>query len=34
MWQTFCWNDVHWDPRYDNLLTHLDVVDDRMQRDE
>ena len=33
-WQTFCWNVVHWDPRYDNLLTHLDVVDDRMRRDE
>ena len=33
-WQTFCWNVVHWDPKYDNLLTHLDVVDDRMWRDE
>ena len=33
-WQTFCWYVVHWDPRYDNLLTHLDVVDDRMRRDE
>ena len=33
-WQTFFWKVVHWDPRYDNLLTHLDVVDDRMRRDE
>lgn len=33
-WQTFCWEVVRWDPRYDNLLTHLDVVDDRMRRDE
>ena len=33
-WQTFCWNVLHWDPRHDNLLTHLDVVDDRMRRDE
>ena len=33
-WRTFCWNVVHWDPKYDNLLTHLDVVDDRMRRDE
>ena len=33
-WQTFCWFVVHWDPRYDNLLTHLDVVDERMRRDE
>ncbi len=33
-WQTFCWYVVHWDPRHDNLLTHLDVVDDRMWRDE
>lgn len=33
-WQTFCWYVAHWDPRYDNLLTHLDVVDDRMRRDE
>ena len=33
-WQAFCWEVVDWDPRYDNLLTHLDVVDDRMWRDE
>ena len=33
-WQTFFWDVVHWDPRYDNLLTHLDVVDERMRRDE
>ena len=33
-WQTFFWEVVRWDPRYDNLLTHLDVVDDRMRRDE
>ena len=33
-WQTFCWSVVRWDPVYDNLLTHLDVVDERMRRDE
>ena len=34
IWQTFCWNVVRWDPKHDNLLTHLDVVDDRMWKDE
>ena len=33
-WQSFSWHIGGWDPAYDNLLTYLDVINDRLCRDE
>lgn len=33
-WQSFSWHIGGWDPAHDNLLTYLDVVNDRLRRDE
>ena len=32
-WQSFSWHVGGWDPAHDNLLTYLDVVNDRLRRD-
>ncbi len=32
-WQSFSWHIGGWDPAHDNLLTYLDVVNDRLSRD-
>ena len=32
-WQSFSWHIGGWDPAHDNLLTYLDVVNDRLRRD-
>ena len=32
-WQSFSWHIGGWDPAHDNLLTYLDVVNDRLCRD-
>lgn len=32
-WQSFSWHIGGWDPAHDNLVTYLDVVNDRLRRD-
>lgn len=32
-WQSFSWHVGGWNPARDNLVTYLDVVDDRLRRD-
>lgn len=31
-WQRFSWHVQTWNPAHDNLLTYLNVVDDRLKR--
>ena len=33
-WQRFSWHVGSWNPAHDNLLTYLNVVDDRLSRNE
>lgn len=33
-WQQFSWHVNSWNPAHDNLMTYLDVVNDRLQRNE
>lgn len=33
-WQRFSWHVPTWNPAHDNLITYLNVVDDRLKRDE
>ena len=32
-WQRFSWHIGSWNPAHDNLITYLDVVNDRLRRD-
>ena len=31
-WQRFSWHVQNWNPAHDNLITYLNVVDDRLKR--
>lgn len=33
-WQQFSWHIPSWNPAHDNLITYLDVVNDRLRRNE
>jgi len=33
-WQRFSWHVDGWNPAHDNLITYLDVVNDRLNRNE
>lgn len=33
-WQRFSWHVNTWNPAHDNLMTYLNVVDDRLKRNE
>lgn len=33
-WQQFSWHVASWNPAHDNLITYLDVVNERLRRNE
>jgi len=33
-WQRFSWHVNNWNPAHDNLITYLNVVNDRLKRNE
>lgn len=33
-WQQFSWHVTTWNPAKDNLITYLDVINDRLQRNQ
>lgn len=33
-WQQFSWHVTSWNPAHDNLITYLDVVNERLRRNE
>ena len=33
-WQRFSWHVKTWNPAHDNLITYLNVINDRLEKDE